>query len=118
MPYRQITPDTEAVDDPGSRFYNRIVQRGAVRQPDWKSSERMHEIPDYELGVIVAHNPRNQPGAGSCIFLHEWRGDRRGTAGCTVLLPPDLRALVRWLDAAKNPLLVQLPEGEVPRAFR
>ncbi len=117
IPYRQITADTEAVDDPASRFYNRIVKRNQVRKPDWKSSERMATIPDYELGVVVAHNPRNVPGAGSCIFLHQWRGERAGTAGCTVLRAPHLLEVVRWLDGAKHPVLIQLPRSEMPPGF-
>lgn len=117
FPYRQLSADSEAVDDPASRFYNRIVQRAQVPAPDWKSSEHMAEIPDYELGVTVAHNPQNVPGAGSCIFIHQWRGERAGTAGCTVLHPPHLLELVRWLDAEKHPLLVQLPRGEFPADF-
>ena len=114
FPYRQITADMEAVDDPASRFYNQIVRREQVRSPDWKSSERMAEIPDYELAVVVAHNPQNVPGAGSCIFLHQWRGERSGTAGCTVMRPPHLLELVRWLDATKHPVLIQLPRNEMP----
>jgi D-alanyl-D-alanine dipeptidase len=117
FPYREIHAGTEAVDDPASRFYNRIVDRTHVRKPDWKSSERMAEIADYTLGVVVAHNPQNTPGAGSCIFLHEWRGSRTGTAGCTVLPPAQLLELVRWLDASKSPVLVQLPRSELPESF-
>lgn len=114
LPYRQITRDLEAVDDSESRFYNQIVRRTKIRTPDWKSAERMAEIPDYELGVVIAHNPRNVPRAGSCIFIHQWRGERPGTAGCTVLRAPHLLELVHWLDIAKQPLLIQLPRSEMP----
>ena len=117
FPYEQLAPDSEAVDDPSSRFYNRIVRRSQIASADWKSSERMAEIADYELGVAVAHNPKNIPGGGSCIFIHGWRGERTGTAGCTVVREPHLLELVRWLDAEKHPLLVQLPRSEVPAKF-
>lgn len=117
LPAQLLTPMLEAVDDPASRFYNRIVDRAGIAQPDWRSSERMSAMPDYALGLAVAHNPRSVPGAGSCIFLHLWSGSRRGTAGCTVLRERDLAALARWLDTAREPVLVQLPEAEVPRAI-
>ncbi len=117
LPWQTITPTLEAVDDPASRYYNRIVDRTEIGQPDWRSSEQMAKIPDYALGIVVAHNPQNQPGAGSCIFLHLWLGQRRGTAGCTVLRESDLVALVRWLDPARQPILIQLPRAVAERVL-
>ena len=110
MPYQLLSPTTEAIDDPASRFYNRLVDRAQIAEPDWRSSEHMWKVPDYELGVIIASNPKHITGAGSCIFLHLWIGNRDGTAGCTALHRADLVELLRWLDSAKRPVLVQLPE--------
>jgi len=110
LPYRSLAPTTEAVDDPTSRFYNCIVDRARIPQPDWRSSEHMWTIPVYELGAIIDHNPDRRPSAGSCIFLHLWPEGVSGTAGCTALHRADLLAVLRWLDPAKQPVLVQLPE--------
>jgi len=118
LPWRQVSPTLEAVDDPQSRYYNRIVDRARIEAPDWRSSERMAAIPDYALGVVVAHNPRNLPGAGSCIFMHLWLGQRGGTAGCTVLRESDMLELLRWLDPASGPVLVQLPRAVAERDLR
>ena len=112
LPVTLLSSTLEAVDDPASRHYNRIVDRARVAHPDWRSSEKMGAIPDYALGLVVAHNPRRVPGAGSCIFLHLCLPRRTGTAGCTVLRERDLTTLVRWLDAARGPVLVQLPRAE------
>ena len=112
LPVTVLTPTLEAVDDPASRHYNRIVDRARIARPDWRSSEQMSAIPDYALGLVVAHNPQRVPGAGSCIFLHLWKPRRTGTAGCTVLRERDLATLARWLDAAREPVLVQLPQAE------
>jgi L,D-peptidoglycan transpeptidase YkuD (ErfK/YbiS/YcfS/YnhG family) len=112
VPYRVLGADTEAVDDPGSRYYNQIVDRGRVRRPDWRSAERMREEPLYRLGMSVGYNsPRPVPGAGSCIFLHCRNGSRRGTAGCTAMAERDLSALLAWLDPSADPVLVQLPRA-------
>jgi D-alanyl-D-alanine dipeptidase len=54
-------------------------------------------------------------GRGSCIFLHIWAGPSKGTAGCTAMPQPRLETLLRWLDAKKRPLLVQLPEAVYAR---
>jgi len=113
--YRQVSEGWEAVDDPASRHYNRIVYRPALARPDWRSSERLWTGSHYRLAVDLAHNPQGVPGAGSCIFLHVWSGVRAGTAGCTVLRLADLRGLVRWLDAAAQPVLLQAPAGVAPR---
>ena len=110
LPYQPLTPTTEAVDDPASLHYNHIVNRAKVAKPDWKSSEHMWTIPEYEFGLVVVHNPQNVPGAGSCIFIHLLtRRNEAGTAGCTALHRNDLLELLHWLDAAKHPVLIQLP---------
>ncbi len=116
FPYRQIHADTEAIDDPGSRYYNRLVDARQLPRKDWASSEhmlRMDEI--YRLGIIVRHNWRQKPDAGSCIFLHTWLGAEEGTSGCTAMPALVLQRLIRWIDQAKQPVLVQLPLAEYHR---
>jgi L,D-peptidoglycan transpeptidase YkuD (ErfK/YbiS/YcfS/YnhG family) len=112
FPYRQITTTTEGVDDPGSRYYNRVIDRNAVDQVDWSSAEQMLR-PDglYQWIVVVEHNWKPFPGLGSCIFLHIWQGEGIPTTGCTAMSLEDLKFLVHWLDAKKHPLLLQLPEA-------
>jgi L,D-peptidoglycan transpeptidase YkuD (ErfK/YbiS/YcfS/YnhG family) len=117
MPFVCVEEDTEAVDDPKSTHYNRIVNRTAVPECDWSTSEKMSQIGElYHLGLIVGHNwDQPVPGAGSCIFLHRWRSNRKGTLGCTAFSPGDLRMLASWLDSRKKPLLVQMPKCAIPR---
>jgi len=110
FPYLQLTASTEAVDDPASRYYNRIIDRTQVAHADWQSSEHMGEIPVYELGIEVAHNPEHIARAGSAIFIHLWPNGKSGTAGCTALHRADLLELLHWVDVAKHPVLVQLPQ--------
>jgi D-alanyl-D-alanine dipeptidase len=42
--YCPLTPATEGIDDPTSRYYNHIVERSDIPVPDWRSSEqaRLH----------------------------------------------------------------------------
>ncbi len=112
MPYRPVRDDTEAVDDPKSRYYNRIVDRQTVARPDWVHKESMHRVGGrYRVGLMVEHNWDQRPGAGSCIFLHVWAGPGQTTAGCTAMSERDLRTLLHWLDASRKPVLVQLPSA-------
>jgi L,D-peptidoglycan transpeptidase YkuD (ErfK/YbiS/YcfS/YnhG family) len=58
FPYQQITATTEAIDDPQSRYYNRIVDRAAITRPDWSSSsESMLRVGEpYRWGIMIEHN--------------------------------------------------------------
>ncbi len=116
VPYLQAIPTLECVDDTASAHYNEVLDRKTVSRPDWKSSEQMRRDDDqYRLGMIVEHNSARTPGGGSCIFLHIWAGAEMGTAGCTAMQPGNMESILRWLDAKKKPLLVQLPESEFKR---
>ena len=119
LPYIRVVPGIEAVDDPDSRYYNRIVDRARIAHPDWLSSERMRgTYGDYRLGIVVAHNPNCQPRAGSCIFLHVWRNPWRGTSGCTAMPLDAIAELQRWLVPEARPVLMQAPREFLPPAFR
>jgi D-alanyl-D-alanine dipeptidase len=110
LPYTKLEQWTECVDDVKSSQYNRIVNRMQIGNYDWKSSEKMLEIrPQYDLGVFVEHNPEKLSGAGSCIFLHIWNDNDAGTAGCTAMARDNMETILYWLDARKNPVLIQLP---------
>jgi L,D-peptidoglycan transpeptidase YkuD (ErfK/YbiS/YcfS/YnhG family) len=116
LPYIQAVSTLECVDDPQSAHYNRIIDRGAVENPDWKSSERMRRDDDqYRWGVVVDHNADGAPGRGSCVFLHIWEAPRKGTAGCTAMDLSSMEDLLRRLDAKKRLVLVQLPQAEFER---
>jgi len=120
MPYLTLTPSIECVDDPRSKNYNRIVDRNAVT-PDWNSSEHMRAAGEsYVWGAVVNHNGTAGgdppvPGGGSCVFLHIWHSQNQGTAGCTAMTKADLESLLVWLDPARKPMLVQLPEAAYER---
>jgi D-alanyl-D-alanine dipeptidase len=66
----------------------------------------------YKWGIFVAHNPAATPGAGSCIFIHIWRSSSAATVGCTAMPEPDLVRLLKWLDPAADPILIQMPHHD------
>jgi L,D-peptidoglycan transpeptidase YkuD (ErfK/YbiS/YcfS/YnhG family) len=112
LPFRKLGEFTECVDDPKSRYYNKIVDRLQTGMFDWKSSEKMLAVGEqYELGVFVAHNSNPAiPNKGSCIFLHIWKDSSTGTSGCTAMEKSNMETIISWLDNSKNPMLIQLPE--------
>ena len=128
LPYLPTDADTECVDDTASAAYNTVLRRTPADR--WRSHEEMRlDAPIYRIGVVVAHNgpgvdvrlvpgaPRAATvrGAGSCIFLHVWRTPTTATSGCTAMPDASLQAVLAWLDAAAEPVLVQLPRAEADR---
>ena len=112
LPYLALSKQVEGIDDPNSRYYNKLVDRSKVAKIDWRSSEQMRRDDVlYKWGVVVEHNPAAIPGAGSCIFLHIWKSSSAPTAGCTAMPESDLVRLLRWLDPARHPILVQMPRA-------
>jgi L,D-peptidoglycan transpeptidase YkuD (ErfK/YbiS/YcfS/YnhG family) len=110
LTYRLATAELKCVDDPASPHYNKLVNESLVEK-DWTSAEEMRRYDElYRLVVWVGHNDAPaEPGAGSCIFLH-LRGDpQTTTAGCTAFELEPMQRLLRWLDPAARPVLVQLP---------
>ncbi|HLW52428.1 MAG TPA: L,D-transpeptidase family protein [Candidatus Angelobacter sp.] len=116
LPYQPLTTSIECVDDTSSKFYNRVVDRGTVA-PDWNSSEHVLRSDElYHWGVVVDHNANPaKAGAGSCIFMHIWRGPGQGTVGCTAMSQEAIESLLEWLDPARKPLLVQMPKQQYRR---
>jgi zinc D-Ala-D-Ala dipeptidase len=114
--YLPLTAQTECVDDPASTHYGQVLERSSVARVDWSSSEQMRRNDElYRWGVIVDYNLSTvRPSAGSCIFLHIWRGPTQGTAGCTAMAPEQITMLLEWLGDA-GAALVQLPKAEYGR---
>ncbi|WP_233997968.1 MULTISPECIES: L,D-transpeptidase family protein [unclassified Pseudoalteromonas] len=118
LDYHPMDAGDYCIDVNGSPYYNQLVNTKVVGEKAVEgSSEAMrrdiHSQDDlYKKGIIVAHNPENISGAGSCIFMHLWRAADKPTAGCTAMAEADMDALLRWLDKDKQPLMVILPRME------
>jgi len=113
-PYEVYKTTDHCVDDVNSKLYNKIVDSTKVKR-DYKSKEHMKFPKDYyKYGIVVNHNHIDEAGAvkgaGSCIFIHI---KKVPTAGCTVMSEREMKEIIKWLDADKNPLLVQGTEGVV-----
>jgi D-alanyl-D-alanine dipeptidase len=117
VPYRQLRDATECVDDSASRYYNEVVDRDNIPTVDWSSSEKMRQVDQYRWGMVVNYNTPPERNRGSCIFLHIWSGPSSTTAGCTAMKQEDLETLLKWLDVAANPRLVQYVRDQYPRSL-
>jgi D-alanyl-D-alanine dipeptidase len=107
-PYEVYRAADHCVDDVNSKCYNKIVDSTKIKV-DYKSFEHMKFPKDYyKYGIVVNHNHMDEAGAekgaGSCIFIHI---KKIPTAGCTVMNEEEMKELIQWLDADKEPLLLQ-----------
>jgi len=112
FPYLQSLSSTYCVEDVRSKFYNQIIDANGVTRTSWERwSELKRADGLFDWGVVVRQNePEVRKGAGSCVFLHVWRGPHSPTSGCTAMPREELEVMLRWLDARAEPVLVQLPE--------
>jgi glucan-binding YG repeat protein len=109
LPYRKITPDDVWVDDPNSTLYN-TWQKASENNGRWNSAEKM-AIPAYNYGFVINYNTEERvSGAGSAIFFHVSSGS---TLGCTGTAQSNVISILQWLNPAKNPVIIQSPEGEL-----
>lgn len=119
MPYRQASERDYFIDAADSPDYNHWRSIPATQPNDpkqhWSSFERMRrEDHQYEYGMIVGHNMTGTvPGRGSAIFLHVWLDPATATSGCTAMSRENLLEVLTWLKPSANPLLIQVPEGEL-----
>jgi len=112
--YVPLASTSVGVDDSRSRYYNQVVDSRFV-EPDWKSGETMLRADGiYRWGAFVACNADNTPGRGSCIFMHVWHTPRHATIGCTAMSAENLLRVLKRLDPAQKPRLVQIYRGQSP----
>lgn len=94
-----IGPKDLWCDEPDDPAYNH-----PVRAPYAASHERLRRADGlYDIFIISDWNwPNAQPGKGSAIFVHCWRGPRKPTAGCIAFRPDHLRwILARWTPRSR-----------------
>ncbi len=115
MPYIQADRELICVDDTQSKDYNRILDKNSSDNP--KSFEWMKREDDlYKIGLVVEHNSVAKKGAGSCIFFHIRKSEEAPTAGCSAMREQDLNTIIKWLDPAKKPKVVQIPRSYCSQA--
>ena len=101
--YVQATADDHWIDAPDSPQYNQWV----VGKPAVSAEALRRDDGQYDLVAALEYNTDPVvPGKGSAIFLHVWSAPGVATSGCVAAAEPDVRALLRWLDAARTPAVV------------
>jgi len=109
FPYRQADSQSVWVDDVNSPYYNTWQENAALSGEHLASAGYATA---YAYAVDIAYNTAPVvPGKGSAIFLHVSTGG--GTAGCVSIAQSNLLEVLRWLDPAKNPVIVMGPASAI-----
>lgn len=95
--YLQIRHDTVCVDDATSPAYNSVTQRARVGIK--VHGENMARVPDYRHGLLVDYPTSRTARGGSCIFIHLWMPNKKGTGGCVALPEPQLVSLQSFAES-------------------
>lgn len=107
LDYSIVTGSDYWIDDATSIDYNKWIKYDGNPSLRWKSFERLN-IPLYKYSIVIEYN--TEPivkGKGSAIFLHLWKDSNTGTSGCTAISEENMMKLMKWIDPAKNPLIIQ-----------
>ncbi len=109
--YLRLTKGTVCVDDPRSRAYNAITSRAKV---GWRvHGENMWRVKQYRQGLLVDYPTNRAARAGSCIFIHLWLKNAKGTHGCVALPAKRLAAMQDF--AQHGAVLAVVPDRALSR---
>ena len=106
LPYTRVDGQDWWVSDVDSRLYNTRQRCAPSQCPfDERESENLHRAgPSYDHAAVIGYNPPPAtPGAGSAFFVHVDAGV--ASEGCVVVPRADMIELLRWLDAAAEPMI-------------
>lgn len=108
LPFRSISSDDVWVDD--SEYYNSWQSRKET-EGEWSSAEDM-DVNPYNYGFMINYNTSRTPGVGSAIFFHV-NGSSGYTLGCTAVAQGHMVEILKWIDPAKSPVIIQTPVSEL-----
>jgi L,D-peptidoglycan transpeptidase YkuD (ErfK/YbiS/YcfS/YnhG family) len=113
-PYHKVAASDAWIEDPDHPLYNQYVRVNPENPPTWfKAAQMKQNDPAHKWKVEIRHNADPpQPGMGSAIFFHIWRGENRFSAGCTTMSESAILEMIAWLNPDAFPHYVLLPRTE------
>ena len=122
-PYIKITDNLYWVDDPNSKYYNKLISLNKKintydypyiineNKKDFLSAEHLQDYPQqYEYAIYIEYNVNgekyeNGEGKGSAIFLH-CLGNKGYTGGCIAIPKEEMIFILNFLDMKKTPKII------------
>ncbi len=101
LKYQIINKDLYWVADTKSKYYNQLVNIKKIPSGsfDIKKSEHLIEFTtEYEYGIEIVFNPKNDPKLDNAIFLHVMSKNKGNTAGCVAVEREVMKKLLTVID--------------------
>lgn len=103
------------VDDTNSAFYN--THQREPSNGRWTSAENFSQMKNgvYDVFFVIKYNTACVKNRGSAIFFHIANPTMqiKYTSGCVSTDRKNVLEIVKWLDKAKHPMILQGPLTEV-----
>jgi len=98
LDFIKLKQNTTCVDDTNSKYYTKIINTTK------NIGEKMFSLKHaYQLGIVVQYNSNPTiKNKGSCIFLHIWKNNHTGTAGCIAMSKENIMWLLAHLGHNNN----------------
>jgi L,D-peptidoglycan transpeptidase YkuD (ErfK/YbiS/YcfS/YnhG family) len=108
FPYTQIVEGMYWDLNDYSDNYNRLVYTDPKgdREVLWKMGAQ------YNYVLNTSYNENQVVGKGGAIFIHCSKNEP--TAGCVSMPEENMKALIKWVDPSKNPVMLSCLTDDVP----
>ncbi|HOT26954.1 MAG TPA: L,D-transpeptidase family protein [Candidatus Ozemobacteraceae bacterium] len=109
--YRPSSPDDVWIDDPEAPDYNTLTRKSHTQAKSFEYMKRSDDL--YKLGLVVEYNTAPVVASlGSAIFMHLWKDQTTGTAGCVAMAEPSMLTLLAWLNPDFRVFVAIFPNEE------
>jgi len=109
--YRPSGPDDVWIDDPEAPDYNTLSRKGLTKAKSFELLKRQDDL--YKFGIVVDYNTAPViPNQGSAIFMHIWKDQVTGTAGCVAFAESSMLSVLDWLNPDLRAFVAIMPPEE------
>lgn len=109
--YHKVTPDDYWDLRDGSPTYNRLVSGNPGGDP-----EHLADFPaQYKYALVTDFNYSQAAGRGGAIFIHV--NGSGATGSCISMSEGNMIGFIRWVNPAKNPKVLVVPNSDLSNYF-
>jgi len=109
--YHKVTSSDYWDLNSGSTTYNRMISSN----PGGNLEHLIDFETEYKYGLVTDWNYDQSPNKGGAIFIHV--NGSGATGSCISLTEGDMVRLIKWVDPARNPKVLVVPNSDLGNYF-